>query len=152
VKSKHFFVPALDVSEVLPFAIKRSKNLAQSMQEQEIAHEQLLKFVDQLEKAFKQQCYYVGMDVIGEKSYERFLLEKGGFLEVMMESPVALNAHFCKQTQAKDFLKALKTALSKTLKDNPLASMFINSIEVQCEEDQSLNVSSWNKMKDIRKK
>lgn len=151
MKAKHFFVPLLDVGEVLPFTIKKKKNLEADLAEQDRARIELVKFVAVLEKKLSFGVVYMGMDVIGEKSYERFLLESGGFLEFMVEAPVAINAHFIKGVDAKKFLKGLQAALLVTLPKGPVASMFVESLSVQNQEDSSLTVASWHRIKGVRK-
>jgi hypothetical protein len=150
MKTKHLFVPLLDVGEVLPFAVRKTETLQESFTEQDRAKQALVKFVDQLERKLKQKVYYMGLDVIGEKAYERFIFDKGGFLEVMVESPVALNAHFVHELQAKAFAKALKLALTGALPKSPTSQLLIDSVEVQNQDDTSLTVEKWHKLKDIR--
>ena len=150
MRTKHLFVPALDIQERLPFAIRETKDLQGSFAEQDRAKQELVKFVDRLEKNLKQKVFYLGFDVIGEKSYERFLFDKGGFLEVMVESPVALNAHFVHDDQASKFAKALKVTFGQLLPKGPITQLFIDSIEVQNQDDTSLTVEKWHKMKDVR--
>src|SRR3989338_5636091 len=150
MNTKHLFVPALDVSELLPFAVRKTNNLQDSFAEQDRAKQELVKFVNKLEKTLKQKIFYLGFDVIGEKSYERFIFDKGGFFEVMVESPVALNAHFVHDKHAAAFAAALKKTLSRVLPKSAVAQLFIESIEVQNQDDTSLTVEKWNRMKDIR--
>jgi len=148
--TKHIFIAALDINEQLPFVIKKTKNLQESFKEQDRAKKELEKFINSLEKNFKEEISYLGMDVIGEKSYERFMFKKSGFLEIMVEAPVALNAHFPNTKRAKEFCMALKTTMKKILPKGPQTQMFLDSIEVQDEKDQSLTVDDWNKIKNIR--
>ncbi len=149
MKTKHFFVPALDIAELLPFVVRKKKVLADQFAEQERAKAELMKFITLLEKNFKQSVHYVGMDIIGEKNYERFLFEKGGFLEILTESPAAINAHFPDKKAAVAFRKALVATFTKLLTGEP-AKLFIDSIEVQDQDDTSLTVSEWHRMKEIR--
>jgi hypothetical protein len=149
MKTKHIFIPALDVGELLPFAIKKEKNLQKYFEEQERAKKELVRFIDILEKKFKEPIYYLGMDVIGEKAYERFLFRDGGFFEVMTETPIALNAHFVNKKRAGIFKNALKETLRTIIPKNDMAKHFIDSIKVQDEKDQSLTVETWHKIKDL---
>ena len=148
MKTKHFFVPALDIGDLLPFVVRKKKVLAQQFEEQERAKSELIKFVVLLEKNYKHSIHYVGMDVIGEKNYERFLFANGGFLEILTESPAAINAHFVDKKTAVAFRKALVATFSKLL-TSPLANLFIDSIEVQDQNDTSLTVQEWHRMSDI---
>ena len=150
MKTKHIFVPALDVGELLPFAVKKTKKLVENFAEQERSRKELVKFIDQLQKNFKEQIWYMGMDVIGEKSYERFMFDKGGFFEVMVENPIAMNAHFVHEKRAKKFKDALKKTLKFMLPKTSISEMFLNSIEVQDEDDAFLTVQEWNRLKKIR--
>ena len=56
MKTKHIFVPILDVGDVLPFIVKKTKKLSENIKEQERAKEELVKFIDKLEKTIKSQC------------------------------------------------------------------------------------------------
>ena len=150
MKTKHIFVPALDVEEILPFAVKKTKILKDNIAEQERARKELVSFIDKLEKNYKEAVYYIGMDIIEAKTYERFIFEKGGFFEIMVESPLAMNAHFVHYKQAEKFCNALKKTLKSALKKSPVADMFISSIEVNSEHDDSLTYEKWDKMKSIK--
>ena len=150
MKTKHYFVPALDINELLPFMIMRKKVLAEQFAEEERAKEELTRFIDSLERRFKQSIQYVGMDVIGEKNYVRFLFAKVGFLEILTERPVAINAHFPDKKMAASFKKALVETLRAMIKD-PSVEMFLDSIEVQDQDDTSLTVQKWRMMTKIRK-
>ena len=150
MKTKHFFVAALDVGELLPFSVRQTKNVNENFTEQERSRKELVKFIDALQKNYKQPIWYMGMDVIGEKNYERFIFEKGGFFEVMMEPPLALNAHFVHSEHAESFKKTLQKTLRELMKKTPISEMFIDSISVQTESDEELKVASWTKIKEVR--
>ena len=150
MNTKHIFISALDINEQLPFVIKTTKNLQDNFKEQDRAKKELEKFVNLLEKNFKEDISYLGMDVIGEKSYERFMFKKSGFFEIMVEAPVALTAHFPQRKRAEQFCEALKLTMKKILPKGPQTDMFLDSLEVNDEQDQSLGVDDWNKIKDIR--
>jgi len=150
MNTKHIFISALDINEQLPFVVKKTKNLQANFKEQDRAKKELEKFVNLLEKNFNEDISYLGMDVIGEKSYERFMFKKSGFLEIMVEAPLALTAHFPEKKKANKFSEALKKTMKKVLPKGPQTDMFLDSIEVQDESDQSLTVEEWNKLKNIR--
>lgn len=149
MKTKHIFVPALDVGEILPFVVRKTKTLQENIKEQERARNELVKFIGMLEKNYKESIYYMGMDIIESKSYERFIFEKGGFFEIMIDSPLAMNAHFVHSEKAKKFCEALKKTIKSILKKDKVAEMFVNSIEVNSEQDQSLTYEKWDRMKNI---
>ena len=151
MNTKHIFITALDINEQLPFTVKKTKKLQETFKEQDRARKELNKFIKILEKTFKEDISYLGMDVIGEKSYERFMFKKSGFLEVMVEPPVALTAHFPSKPRAKKFHQALKNTMKKTIK-GPQKDLFVDSIEMNDEQDQSLTVDDWKKLKEINPK
>ena len=151
MKTKHIFVAAVDVGEVLPFAVKKMKSLAENMKEQERAHNELVRFIDLLEKSYKQPIYYMGMDIIEAKTYERFMFRKGGFFEIMTEAPLAMNAHFVERKQAEKFQKALVKTLREIMPQTQVTDMFLDSIEVNDEQDESLTYEKWDKMKELKK-
>lgn len=150
MRTKHIFVAALDAGEILPFTIKKMRTLQEGITEQERALTELEKFISLLEKKFRQKIFYMGMDVIQEKTYERFIFEKGGFFEIMMEAPLALNAHFIAKKSADRFCTALKVALRELLPLSPISEMFLESIKVEDENSQSLTYEAWNTMKEVR--
>ena len=147
---KHYFVPILDVSEELPFNISLCGVARKDMICQEKGREELNKFIKILERHFREKLVYIGMDVIGEKYYERFLFQKGGFFEVMMEAPLAMNAHFVGEIRAKKFSLALKKSLRQILPKTPVAKMFINNIKHDSDSEAILSVEKWTKIKGIR--
>jgi hypothetical protein len=150
MKTKHIFVPALDVEEILPFVVRKTRTLQENLKEQQRAKNELIKFIDTLEKNYNETIYYMGMDIIEAKTYERFVFEKGGFFEIMTEAPLAMNAHFVHIKMANRFCEALKKTLKPVLKKDKVSGIFIESIEVNSEEDQSLTYEKWGKMKGIR--
>lgn len=127
--------------EILPF-------IATADFEEDNSTKNLFKFVDELSKYFGEEIYYIGQDTIGEKFYERFLFEKGGFLEIMTQAPVAVVAHFVNINSAKKFGIALKKAILKI--KHPASVLLADSIEVQSEDEQVLDYKTWSKLKKIR--
>lgn len=149
MRTKHIFVASLDAGELLPFAVRKTKTVQENIQEQERAKKELIKFIDRLEKNYNDSIYYMGMDLIEAKNYERFMFEKGGFFEVMVESPLAMNAHFVHRKRAETFCNALKKTLRSMLRKDKVTEMFVDSIEVNSEQDQSLTYEKWSKLKAI---
>ena len=152
MKTKHIFIAVLDVNEICPFSVIKTENFEEGLKKQQESQKALANFIDILEKNFGQKIFYMGMDVIESKYYERFLFDKNGFLEIMIDKPVAINGHFTEEKLAKKFCEALKKALLNILPQTPVSQMFVDSIQVQNEEEQSLTYDTWTKLKDIRNK
>ena len=140
MKNDHVFIPILDIGNNLPFAVKETKSVRENIAEQERAKKELISFISKLEKNFKESLYYMGMDMIAGKGYERFMFEKGGFVEIMIESPLAFNAHFTEKIRAKKFCDALKATLKQILPESASTKVFISSINTQMEHDHSLAI------------
>ncbi|MFH0869182.1 MAG: hypothetical protein V1839_03070 [archaeon] len=147
---KYWFVPVLDAAEIIPFAIRKSKNVRESFAAQDKSREQLARFIPALEKAFGEKITNIGSDVIGEKFYERYLFDKDGFLEIMMEAPLAMNAHFSDEKCAKRFAAALKKALGTVLPKNPMSKMLVDNIQPSSTEESELKVETWDKIKGFK--
>ena len=139
------FVSLLDISEVLPFTYRETKD----MDHEEKVLAKLSKFVDVIEKQFKEEVCFIGDDIIGEKFYYRFLFKKGGFLEVMVQPPVAMIAHFIEQSRAKKFAEALKKTIDKTIEEKKAREILKNVIEVST-ENEALSYEKWTKLRKIR--
>lgn len=150
MKTKHIFIPVLDVGEIIPFTLKKSDSVQESMEEQDKLREKLSEFIEKLEKNYGENIFYLGFDEIGGKFYERFMFEKGGFLEIMIEAPLALNAHFIDEKKAVLFCDALKKTLKEFIQDSPMAQMLIDSISLQTQDDESLTYKQWETMKEIK--
>lgn len=152
MKTKHIFVPVLDVGEIVPFTLKETDSVGENMEEQENTRAKLAEFIDKLELKFGEGIYYLGFDEIAGKFYERFMFENGGFFEIMIEAPLAMNAHFTDKKKADKFCRAVQGTLKIILPDSPISKMFIESISVQSQEDESLTYKKWETMKDIKNK
>jgi len=150
-KSKQYwFVPVLDAAEIIPFAIRKAKNVKESFALQDQSRDSLAKFIPALEKAFGGKIISIGSDVIGEKFYERYLFDKDGFLEIMMEAPLAMNAHFVDEKCAKRFAAALKKALSGMLPKNQMSKMLVENIQPSSAAESELKVETWDKIKGLK--
>jgi hypothetical protein len=150
MQTRHIFIPALDVGEIVPFTLKKAQTVQESIDEQERIRTVLAQFIEKLEVRFQEGIFYLGFDEIAGRFYERFMFEHGGFLEIMVEAPLAMNAHFTDEQKAAKFCQAIKDTLREMLPDNPISRMFIDSIEVQNQNDDSLTYKKWETMKEIK--
>ena len=150
MKQKHFFVPVLDVAELLPFAVKKNNSLLKSFEQQDAAHKKLANFIDMLQRAYGEPIWHMGFDIIEEKFYERFIFEKGGFFEIMMETPLAMNAHFVHERKAQKFAAALRKVIAKMLPKTPVAAMFVDSIKASTAEEFEFKVQTWDEIKGLK--
>ncbi len=140
MKIKHSFVSLLDLPEVLPFTVFPG--------EKEPKDREIFNFVDAIAEYFGEEIYYMGNDIIEDKFYERFLFEKGGFLEVMVQAPAAIIAHFVERSRAFKFARALKRVILSI--DRPEAKLLADGIEVSSENEEVLDYHTWSKLKKVR--
>jgi hypothetical protein len=154
MKSKHTYVVLIDLPEALPFELPLMKadpnNIGELNQKAQKAEEALFQFIEKLEKEFKEDFSFIGEDVIGEKFYKRFLFPKGGFLEVMYQTPAALIAHFIEKDRAEKFSKSLKKVIDKTVGEDKVKMILKNLVEVNTEKEESLTYEKWTKLTKIR--
>ncbi|MBD3203871.1 hypothetical protein GF327_06230 [Candidatus Woesearchaeota archaeon] len=146
-------VSVLDVNELLSFAKDRVKSLEEEIKEEKRVEDELKEFIDEVEKHSGHEIHFIGHEKRFGKHLVRFLFEKGGLLEVIVEKPVAMNAHFLDKKDAKKFVKGLKKALDKKIPDHPVKDMFIDSIRVEDGfREDILTVNKWAKIHKIRLK
>ncbi|HLD33834.1 MAG TPA: hypothetical protein VJB66_03840 [Candidatus Nanoarchaeia archaeon] len=146
----HCFISALDVAEQLPFSFVEGINLHDSLEKKKQSTEELEKFVHLLQKFMKEKVYHLGKDTINQKSYHRFMFEGPGFMEIVLEAPVAINAHFQSRQRARKFLTALKNSVRKILPPGPHCEVFLSSINIEDEHHVPLHLESISKIHDVR--
>ena len=146
----HFFISALDAAEQLPFSFVEGHSLKESLDANRKATEELEKFVHLMQKSMKEKIYHLGKDTINQKSYHRFMFEGPGFMEVILEAPVAINAHFQTRVRARKFLNAFKKSMRTMLPDGPKREVFLSSIDIEDEHHVPLHLDSWVKIRDVR--
>ncbi|MBN1502393.1 hypothetical protein JW930_02515 [Candidatus Woesearchaeota archaeon] len=143
-------VSLLDVNELLSFAKQEVKGLEDEIKEEQRVEEELKEFIKHIEKHSGHKLNYIGHEKRYGKHLVRFLFQDGGFLEVIVEKPLAMNAHFSDEEQAKKFVSGLKKTLEKTLPDHPVKDMFIDSIHIEDGfKDDVLTVDKWSKIHGI---
>ncbi len=144
--TKHSFVSVLDVDEQLPLVPKETHAMEEHLKEQERVRQELVRFIGVLQKKFKERIYYLGSEVIEGKSFQEFMFQGSGFLEISGEPPIAINAHFHDQKRARKFAVALKGALADVVPQSKTKAMFLDSIDVKDEHEVSLTFQKWAKM------
>ncbi|HIH20771.1 TPA: hypothetical protein HA244_05885 [Candidatus Micrarchaeota archaeon] len=143
----------LDLPEALPFAFMPSgkfEEMESDAKNEEAAEKKLLAFTIQLMQNFGEDYAYIGEDVIGEKFYRRFLLEKNGFFEIMTGIPAVVSAHFTTQDRAQKFAEALKKTITTQVKEDKAKLVLNQSVEVSEDEESKLTFEKWEKLRDIR--
>ena len=103
--------------------------------------------ITEVEKFSGHKIHYIGHEKRYGKHLVRFLFKKGGFLEVIVEKPLTMNAHFFDEKHANNFAHGLKKVLKKSLPDQPVKEMFIGSIQVEDGfKGELLSIDKWSKM------
>ncbi len=152
MKIQHYNVILIDLPEVLPFTVRpdlKRIGLKKSFEKIDLAEKKLLEFVEILEKNYKKEFYFIGEDIIEEKLFKRFIFS-GGLLEIMVQAPSAISAHFINLESAKKFVLALKRTLDKVVKDEKIREMLKSGIEFTSKKEETLTYDVWVRMKKIR--
>lgn len=150
---KHFYVTLLDLPEALPFSFTPSdefKDLELDSKKEAEADTKLMRFVSLLKKKFGEDFAFIGDDIIGEKFYKRFLLEKNGFVEIMTGVPSVVSAHFTNKQRAEKFAKALRETIKKQVTSEKAKSILLTAVEVSEDNSSRLSFEKWEKLRDIR--
>lgn len=148
---RHYCVSLLDVPEVLPFGFEKNENVLDMFDKIDFAEGKLLEFMSDLEKEFKENIYRLGQDMIGGKLYKRYMFKKDGFLEIAMEKPSAIIAHFITKERGRRFAESLARVIPKYVKGE-IADLMINDISVTFQEKEELNhykLAELRKLRDV---
>ena len=97
------------VEKGLPFQVR--KEGLSAFKEIERANAVLQKLVRRIEKRFHDVVWYIGTDIFADGIYERFVFNKGGFMEIRAGSNAGIYAYFNTEKRAQEFKKALQLAL-----------------------------------------
>ena len=146
----HCFVSALDVAEQLPFSFVTEKDLRKGLELKKKATDELEKFILALRTNMGEQIYHLGKDTINKRSLHRFMFEGPGFMEILLDAPVAINGHFQSRKRAQTFLAALKKTIRGIIPSGPRLEMFLSSIEIEDEHHVPLQIESLEKIHDLR--
>jgi hypothetical protein len=154
MNSKHSYVVLIDLPENLSFELNPTEisphNLDGVEAKNRKAEEELFKFFTKVEQHLKSTFSFIGEDVVAEKFYKRFLIEGGGFIEVMYQRPAAIIAHFTEEKKAKEFAASLKETIRQTVKDKKAATILENLVEVNTEKEEPLTYKKWSQLTQIR--
>ena len=97
------------VEKGLPFQVR--KEGLSAFKELERANSVLQKLVRRIEKRFHDVVWYIGTDIFADGIYERFVFNKGGFMEIRAGSNAGIYAYFNEEKRANNFKDALQFAL-----------------------------------------
>lgn len=130
MSANYHVVSLIDVNELLPFIKRVKEGEEEQEQEENKLREELHKFFTILKKYYHRPIHHIGEEKSYGKHLERYLVDKGGFIEIMVEAPLHLSAHFFSKARAEEFSRALKEALKESVPASPVRSMFIDSVYV----------------------
>tara|TARA_Y100000310_G_scaffold139131_1_gene138354 strand:+ start:7030 stop:7701 length:672 start_codon:yes stop_codon:yes gene_type:complete len=149
-KESYKVISLVDVNELLSFAKKEYKDIEQQIKEEQRVEKELKTFIKNIEGISGNNIQYIGHEKRFGSHLVRFLFKQGGFLEVMVEKPLTMNAHFIDTKTANKFLKGLKKSLRKTLPDSNVKKMFIDSLSIQEGVPENIvSMGEWGKMHKI---
>jgi hypothetical protein len=101
LRLRHYCLAFIDTKEILPFA-EYEYDKKGNIKKSSINKKEIEKFILILQKKLKEKIVFTESV---EYSY-RFLFEKSGFIEVQLDSPTIINAHFSSSRRTRKFRKA----------------------------------------------
>ncbi|MCK4491507.1 MAG: hypothetical protein KAU03_02710 [Candidatus Altiarchaeales archaeon] len=148
---KHCCVSLLDVPEVLPFGFEpsSSENIMDLLEGTDHSEDKLLGFMSDLEREFGERIYRLGQDMVAEKLYRRYLLERDGFIEVAIEKPCAVIAHFTTMERGEKFANALANVVKKYV-GGEIANLLCDDINISCQEQSELTQYKLQELRGLR--
>ena len=100
------------VEKGLPFQIrKEGREGLSAFKELERANAALQKLVRRIEKRFHDVVWYIGTDIFADGIYERFVFNKGGFMEIRVGNNAGIYAYFNSEKKAQEFKRAIEAAI-----------------------------------------
>ncbi|RLI99758.1 MAG: hypothetical protein DRP03_02610 [Candidatus Aenigmatarchaeota archaeon] len=149
---RHWFVTLIDLPEALPFVVKESEIAKEVFGENVKGSyiEKLISFIKAIENEFGYEVAYVGEEAKADKYYTRFLFKDGGLLEIMIQAPCAIIAHFIEREKAERFAATLRNVLDRVVKDKTMCQLLKDSIELSSATDEALTYEKWSEMRNIR--
>ena len=151
LRLRHYCVAIIDVNAELPFVETITSHTGKTMQTSlKVKREKIVEFINLLSKNLGEKIIYA--EQLG--NYYRFVFEKGGFLELQIDIPLILNAHFSSGRKSRRFYKALKLSLIKLLKDKGKKDieMIMKNIYITSETSSIFSsLRSMNRAKKLRK-
>lgn len=146
---KYINVTLVDIEGILPFNKKDLKGFAGDFKEETRLRTEIGNFMGALQKNMHEPAKYIGEEKKYGKHLERFIFYAHGFLEIMVEQPLTINAHFTNMTMAKRYQKALKKTLRDTLPESKVKDFLIESVSIDDSEKQQLTYEKWDRMHHI---
>jgi len=107
LRLRHFCLAFIDTKSLLPF-VKYNLDSKGKLKSSLINKAEIERFINILQKQFKERIIFTEAT---SDSY-RFLFEKSGFIEIQLDSPIVINAHFSSSSRTKNF----KLAFLNTIK------------------------------------
>ena len=148
--TKHTFVSLLDAGEILPFVPKESAGLEETLKDHKRLKDEIERFVKILQRRFGEKIYHLGSEIIEGKSFQEFMFQGSGFLEISWQAPIAINAHFHDKQRARHFATALKSAIRQIVQPSMELEIFLSSIDVKDEHETSIQFQNWAAMSNVR--
>ena len=150
MKENYKVISLVDVNQLLSFAKNEFNNIEEQIREEKRVEKELKEFVSDIERFSGHRIHFIGHEKRYGKHLIRFLLKDGGFLEVMVEKPLAINGHFISRRAAERFVNGLKKVLYYRLPESPIKNLVINSIKVEDGlKEEILTFEKWGQMHNI---
>jgi len=150
LRLRHFCLAFIDTKSLLPF-VKYNLDSKGKLKSSLINKAEIERFINILQKQFKERIIFTEAT---SDSY-RFLFEKSGFIEIQLDSPIVINAHFSSSSRTKHFKLAFLNTI-KILYGTEIMNKISKSLILTKESTSMIsalrNISRERKLRKLSKK
>ena len=124
-------VSFVDIHNLLPFGKKSYQTSMMKFKEEARIEKEIMVFVSGISRRSKLKIQFIGHEKDEEDHTLRFIIEQGGYIEIFIDRPFSLTAHFVSEDRAKIFAEALKEALQVHMPEHPVKNLMIQQIRIE---------------------
>lgn len=131
VKVDYKIVSFIDVHNLLPFGKKQYQTSMMQFQEEARIEKEVQVFISGIARRSKLKIQFIGHEKNKDNHALKFIIEQGGFLEIFIDRPLSINAHFVSEDNAKKFADGLKESLKIHVPEHPVKDLMIDQIRIE---------------------
>jgi hypothetical protein len=130
-KVDYRIVTFVDVHNLLPFGKKQYQTPLMKFKEEARIEKEVLVFASGIGRRAKLKIHFIGHEKDEDDHTLRFIIEQGGYIEMHIDRPLSMNAHFISQDRAELFATALKESLRIHIPEHPVKELMIKEIKIE---------------------
>ena len=130
-KVDYKIVSFVDVHNLLPFGKKQYQTSMMKFRDEARIEKEIQVFMSGISRRSKLKIQFIGHEKSNDDHILRFIIEQGGYVEIFVDRPLSINAHFVSQDRASLFVNALKEELNIHMPEHPVKELMIQEIRTQ---------------------